>query len=170
MKKLLQDIQSKLDNKIKVMTQEDVEDIFELLKDNEEYNSIVGIEASLTAAYDILTDLPQGKTEDEKSVIGIYQGSELFAIVDLIKDYPDKTNIFIGLLLIAKQYQRQSKGSQIIAKLISAFAERGFVSCDIGVIDKNKKALAFWDKNGFCKNGTIYNHKDYNVIMMTKKL
>ena len=170
MKNLLQNIQSISGYYTKVLNSEDVVDIFEILKTNQEYTQLIGEEASLTSAQNILADLPPDKTLEDKMVIGFYQQDKLVAIVDLVQDYPASQHIFLGLLIVDKRYQGQGKGSFILRGLLSAISKSGFSYCDIGVIDKNERAINFWRKNSFSRTGVAYNHQNYNVIMMSKHI
>lgn len=93
--------------------------------------------------------LPPGKGYEDKFYLGFFDGENLVAVMDLIRDFPEKRIAFIGLFMMDQQYQGKGIGSEIIHDCISCFIEWGFDAVRLGVDIGNPQSLAFWKKNGF---------------------
>ena len=93
--------------------------------------------------------LPPGKGYEDKFYIGFFDGDDLVAVMDLIRDYPEKQIAFIGLFMVDAQFQGKGVGTKIIQKCIQRFRILGFESVRLGVDIGNPQSFAFWRKNGF---------------------
>ena len=93
--------------------------------------------------------LPPGKSYEDKFYIGFFDGATLVAVMDLIRDFPEKKIAFIGIFMMNQKYQGKGIGSEIIHDCISCFREWGFDAVRLGVDIGNPQSLAFWKKNGF---------------------
>lgn len=93
--------------------------------------------------------LPPGKGYEDKFYIGFFDGETLVAVMDLIRDFPEKRTVFIGLFMMNPQYQGKGVGSKIIGECISCVQKWGYRSLRLGVDIGNPQSLAFWRKNGF---------------------
>jgi GNAT superfamily N-acetyltransferase len=61
--------------------------------------------------------LPEGKSYEDKFVFGIYCGADMVGCVDLIRGYPDRPTAWLGLLLVAKAFERRGFGSAAYREL-----------------------------------------------------
>jgi len=93
--------------------------------------------------------LPPGKSYEDKFYFGFFEGETLVAVMDLIRDFPEKMTVFIGLFMMNPRYQGQGVGSKIIGECISRIQKWGYRSVRLGVDIGNPQSLAFWRKNGF---------------------
>lgn len=155
-----------LEYKVIIVNENNIEELYELCKGNIKYYSYLKEEASIEGVRSVLTDLPMDVTKNNKYVLGFYKQDKLVAVLDLVDDYPSKDKIFIGLFMLSIEFQGKNIGKQIIKCLLGILKKFNYVSCHLGVIDSNREAIRFWSKMGFVRNGIVYNHTNYNVIMM----
>ena len=155
---------------VKELTENDLEDIYNLCKDNKEYYEYIRVKPTLENVKEILNEIPPSSSKENKNCIGLYSFNKLIAILDFIEDYPDSTSCFIGLLIINKEYQGKGIGKEIIESLIKISEGNGYKRIGLGVIEDNISAKLFWKNRGFIPTGVVYNHDKYNVIMMEKVL
>jgi len=107
-------------------------------------------------AVSTFTALPDGKTYDDKLVLGLYEGDEMIGCADVIRGYPVASKAVIGLLLLAETHQRRGLGSRFAADVereIAHFPE--ITTVRIGVLPANTSAVRFWRKLGFSKTGEV---------------
>lgn len=98
--------------------------------------------------------LPEGKSYDDKFVIGVFLRGEMVGCIDIIRGYPTENVANLGLLLVAEPYQRAGIGRLAYAQLEQIVQAWG--SCDrvrLGVTLKNSEVIAFWRKLGFSETG-----------------
>ena len=91
--------------------------------------------------------------------------------MDLLTGYPEDTSGYLGLLLIAEH--RQGHGQKILAQLEDWLQDQGFQRLELGVLEHNVGALAFWKAQGFrtCgKSSILLNQQSYTVIKFAKNL
>lgn len=93
--------------------------------------------------------LPPGKAYEDKFYIGFFSEDNLVAMMDLIRDFPEKHIAFIGLFMMDQQYQGRGIGSKIIGECVGRLRKFGFHAVRIGVDKENPQSFAFWQKNGF---------------------
>lgn len=93
--------------------------------------------------------LPPNKGYEDKFYIGFFDGEQLAAVMDLIRDFPEKKTAFIGLFMMDKSYQGKGVGSKIIGECIDYLRKVGFIAVKLGVDKGNPQSFAFWRKNGF---------------------
>lgn len=65
-------------------------------------------------AQSIFTELPPGKTYNDKLLIGIYQlEDKLIGILSAVRDYPEPETWYLGLLMLDPQESRQGLEDKI---------------------------------------------------------
>jgi len=83
----------------------------------------------------------------------------LVALVDLVFGYPEPDDAYLGLLMIAEDARGCGLGTAIL-KTVKAFAgERSAPRLLLGVLDENRRARAFWERQGFAVVRTSGPHK-----------
>lgn len=128
----------------------DAEALQRLLEAAPSYSLIVqGTLPSPTAGEELLSELPPGKTADDKLVLGIFQGDELVGCADLFRGYPASEFAYIGLLLFSESDQRRGFGTEALSHIEALAASWGCRLLRIGVIETNLPALSFWRRAGF---------------------
>ena len=109
---------------------------------------------SPSAAEAVLAAIPPGKTYEDKFVLGVWNDDTLVGCVDLIRGYPSESVAYIGLLLIAEQFEGSGFGTRAFERVIEVVASwRTCTAFNIGVLAENRRALRFWSKLGFAPTG-----------------
>lgn len=85
----------------------------------------------------------------QKCFIGFYLNDTLVAIADLILNYPNEEEGYIGLLMMDRDYQQKGYGKKIYQRIESAFKSVGFKRIELGVVKENKAAFSFWKNRGY---------------------
>lgn len=133
------------------------------------YNIVSGEEPKEDTWKEILEDLPPNKTYEEKYVLGIFKDKNLVAIVDLVRDYPDKGEWIFGLLLIHPRERRKGLGEKINGLISNMVKDNKGTKLRIGVVEDNSKALNFWRNIGYLEvkrvNLTIGNKENIVIVM-----
>lgn len=104
---------------------------------------------SPSAAQEMFEALPPGRNFDDKFVFEIRSQAGVVGCVDVIRGYPESHVAFIGLILLIESAQGQSYGPAALRLLESIATDWKCTAMRIAVIDTNKRALAFWRREGF---------------------
>ena len=153
-----------------------IEDIFELYKSNDYYEKVSdNYPVKLENVSEDINDIPEFIRPKQKHFFSIYnEENELVAVVDFLDGYSfqnkdNKDALWIGLLKLDKQFQRQGIGSVIIESLESACKKENKKIIQLGVIRKNVVGYNFWLKEGFrvFREG---NNKKYDLYLMEKEI
>jgi RimJ/RimL family protein N-acetyltransferase len=102
------------------------------------------------AAEEELCDVPPGKSLDDKFVFGIVNlQNDLVGYLDVLRDYPDETTWWIGLLLIVPEIRSQGMGQKIVRGFADYVLANEGQTIMLGVVEENKLAYRFWERMGF---------------------
>ncbi len=119
-------------------------------------------QADAQSTYSIL---PEGKSYDDKLVLGVYLADQMIGCVDLIRGYPDPSTAYLALLLIAEPFQRRGFGraayEQVEAAILSCH------SCNrvlLAVVRTNDQVIPFWRKLGFSPTGETRPYRYGSVV------
>ena len=93
--------------------------------------------------------LPSHLTEDDKHVLGIYQGAEIVGCAVVVRAYPKAHVAFIALLLIIEPLQSKSLGVEALRYIEAMAASWGCDRLGIVVDSANDRAHTFWVREGF---------------------
>jgi GNAT superfamily N-acetyltransferase len=107
-------------------------------------------------AQSTLSNLPPGKTYEDKFVFGIYAGGKCVGAIDVIRGYPVAETAMLGLLLVAESIQRQGIGRAAYTLLEERI--RAWGSCRnvrIGIAATNIQVMLFWQHLGFRTTGEV---------------
>ena len=94
----------------------------------------------------------------------------MIAFLDLITDYPERKQAFIGLFMVHGDLHHEGIGSKIIRDLCAELEDMGFLSVSLGYVKNNIPAERFWKKNGFIPTGKEKETELYTVCMAEKNL
>jgi ribosomal protein S18 acetylase RimI-like enzyme len=102
------------------------------------------------AAEHLLTALPPGKSPADKHVLGLHspQG-ELLGVLDLIRDYPDAGEWWVGLLMLDPRARGGGVGTRLLRATERVIAAAGGASIYLCVLEHNTAAERFWRRMGF---------------------
>jgi GNAT superfamily N-acetyltransferase len=117
-----------------------------------------------------LTDLPPGKTLEDKFCLAVEKDTRIVALIDIMKNYPVYGFWWIGLLLIHPQEQGKGLGRKISNIILSQLSREDVQEIQLGVLEENEKGYEFWQKMGFHeilrKSDRIFGQKTHTVIIM----
>jgi GNAT superfamily N-acetyltransferase len=136
---------------VKQLLQKDNDILLALLQKCSDYIQLVtGSLPTESAAHSLLTDCPEGKSPDDKLVIGFYTEEEvLVGLLDIIRDYPYQGDWWIGLLLLDPEFRGQGLGECIYASTEKWLKQYGAKKIYLGIVEQNQEAYRFWRKVGF---------------------
>jgi ribosomal protein S18 acetylase RimI-like enzyme len=101
------------------------------------------------AAQKLLLSIPNGKTENNKFVMALFDEEEMIACVDILREYPRKEIAIIKLLLVAEPFQDQGLGSDLLAQITKLIRSWGCSEIQLGVCTSNPRGFKFWRRHGF---------------------
>lgn len=134
---------------IKLLSCEDVEEIYYLCKSNPQYYNYAKQELTYENIISDINELPQGKSQSDKYYLGFYEKDVLVAIMDLIDKFPDDKTMYISFFMIRKSHQGNGVASTIIKELIQYLKQNEYQFIRLSIILENTEALHFWKKMGF---------------------
>ncbi len=128
-----------------------------------------------TAAQEAFTDLPPGKTLDDKFLVGIFDpAGALVGVLDAIRAYPQPGTWFIGLLLLDPSQRGRGLGETVTRAFEEWAAAQGAREIGLGVVEANTGGYRFWARLGFTPVRTTppraFGRKTHAVIYMTHDL
>ena len=89
----------------------DVDAVQELIESDPGYTErITGYPPGAADAQSLLMMRPEGLAEEAKVVLGVWDGEQLVAVVDLLRGYPNAHTGFIGLLEVHGGHQGKGSG------------------------------------------------------------
>lgn len=137
--------------RIVLLNEKDETTLQSLLEKCDDYHMLVfGKPVSPSDACDLLTSLPPHKEIADKFTIGIYQPTAgLVGVLDTVRDYPRAAAWWIGLLLLAPGSRGHGLGEQVYKAFEHWITGLGAQSIFLGVVERNLRAYAFWEKMGF---------------------
>lgn len=77
------------------------------------------------------------------------QDGALDGITEVAFGYPDATDAYLGLLLLAPQARGRGQGSAMVQAVFRAARSRGAHRMLVAVLDANPRGVAFWRREGF---------------------
>ncbi len=132
-----------------------VEELQVLLERCEDFEILItGHPPGPYAAEALLIDTPPEHPLRDKFVIGAWTDQGLTAVVELLRDFPERHVWHLGLLLTAPEARGQGLGSRILAALKSWILSQEGRALRLIVQDQNPAALRFWSRHGFIEIGT----------------
>ena len=113
----------------------------------------------------VLRDLhiaPPGAQPADKYYVGFFEQNALVAVMDLIDGYPAPDVAYIGLFMLARAYQGNGLGTQMVSEIEAGLRSSSKTAIRLAINKGNPQSTHFWDKNGFAvvkeveKNGWWY--------------
>ena len=99
---------------------------------------------------ELLWELPPGKALDDKFSLGLFeQGEQLVGGLDVIQDYPEPREWYLGLLVLAPEQRGQGRGAAVLQALVEWLRVRGARGVRLAVSEHNAPGLRFWTRAGF---------------------
>jgi GNAT superfamily N-acetyltransferase len=121
------------------------------------YDAVSGLPPGPAEAQSLITDLPPGKTYDDKIVWGLHAGAAMIGCADAIRGWNAPHKAIIGLLLLHEQWQGRGFGRAFALLIEHAIAARWpeIDTLRLGVVASNEDALAFWRALGYLETGEM---------------
>lgn len=105
---------------------------------------------SLTAARDEFDALPDGKTTEDKYILGLFNPqNDLIGMIESIRHYPDNQTWWLGLMMLSPEQRGQGLGSAFYQAFENWVSAQGVKQVSLSVIEANKLGLQFWKSLGF---------------------
>ncbi len=99
---------------------------------------------------DLLTDLPPGKTLGDKFGMGVFDGAgRLVGGIDVIRDYPEPREWYLGLLVLDPEHRNQGLGAKLLATLTEWLRRQDAAYLRLAVSEHNAAGQRFWTRSGF---------------------
>lgn len=106
-------------------------------------------------AAEILSALPPGLAREQKYDVGLFRGSALAAMADVIRNFPEEHHAHIGLLLVRQDHQGEGLGRAMhdaVTNLVSGWPE--VTTLRLGIVETNAaSAVGFWKALGYEPTG-----------------
>jgi GNAT superfamily N-acetyltransferase len=106
-------------------------------------------------AHHLLTERPPTLAPDHKVVLGVFRGTTLVALIDLLREWPDAGTVHIGLLQVHAQYQGQGVGRgahDLLLRWIKEWPKA--TQLRAAIVETNAKhAAPFWEALGYTPTG-----------------
>lgn len=133
---------------IRILTMEGEEELQDFLVHLDDFFYLCeGVRAS---PQNILTRGPDNlDVTSDKCVMGVYDDSQLFGLVDLVRKYPKEKVWTIGYFLIHPAWRNGGIGSRFIETLVDFAALNGVEKVRCVVQEQNSRALSFWRRHRF---------------------
>lgn len=99
---------------------------------------------------DMLSDLPPGKELSDKFGLGVFDGAgRLVGGIDVIRDYPEPREWYLGLMLLDPEHRDQGLGTKLFASLVHWLRGQGVGALRLAVSEHNEAGRRFWAREGF---------------------
>jgi GNAT superfamily N-acetyltransferase len=109
-------------------------------------------------------ELPPGKTHEDKFVFGIWHGGTMVGVVDVVRGYPTADIAYLGLLVLAEEYQRRGHGRAAYHLVEDVVRCWGCSRVRLSVVRANAEVIPFWLGLGFRATGEVKPYRYAAVI------
>ena len=135
---------------VEAITKENFDEVMDIYESNQAF--FILTEEKEIGKEDCMKDvdaIPPDFDISQKIFTSIEANNQKVAVLDMLMGYPAESCLWIGLLLIHEAHKHKGLGRQIISAIEKAAKTEGYESVQLGVIEKNGKALSFWHMLGF---------------------
>lgn len=128
-----------------------------------------------TAATDEFKDLPPGKTQEDKYIFGLLDlETNLLAIIESIKHYPDDRTWWLGLMMLIPEKRGQGLAKDFYRAFENWVSRQRIDRISLIVIEANERGLKFWKSLGFemisKRENKKFGNKIHAVYVMSRAL
>jgi hypothetical protein len=136
-------------------------------------NIIVGSSQENQACLVILKELPPGKSFEDKFVLGIFDDSNLIGVLDMVRDFPVKGELILGLMMFDPTFTGKGLRKKIHDCIIKWATNQKFDKLRLDVTADNSESYDFWKNIGYYETKRVdmkLGNKDKEVIVMNYDL
>lgn len=158
---------------LREISPDDVGAVQELIESDPGYTErITGYPPGQADAQSLLMMRPDGLPEEAKRVLGLWDGGQVVAVVDLLRGYPNGHTAFIGLLEVHGEHRGRGAGAAAYRET-QGYVERVWPemrTLRLAVVDTNAlQAQGFWERQGFEQTGEVKPYR-YDKLESTARL
>ncbi len=113
------------------------------------FELVTGHPVGPAEAQSLFSSLPEGKTYEDKFLLGVFRGSAVVGVIDLIRGWRRNTSWTLGLLLLDPAVRSHGVGRAIVDELDRWVSSEGGLVMRLGVVERNARAVDFWRRMGF---------------------
>jgi hypothetical protein len=153
---------------LKELGEGDLEAVQTLFENCEDYFVLTtGGSVTSASAHSLYIQIPEGKSYDDKHILGVYEDSKLIGVIDAILDYPEKDIVTLGLFLI--DLRHQIVGMENAYKLLERWCiDQKASKIRISVYEILEGEIKFWQEMGFLSTGQNIQDGDRAILIMEK--
>lgn len=152
------------------LTDEDLPALLDLCESNPAYYELYGERPTLENLARALRELPPGCSAEQKAFLGFFEEEELFAVMDVIRGYPDERSADVGLLMVDGAHHGRGVGTQVARDELRRLRAEGFSRVRLAYIQGNEPARRFWAKLGFGPAGAPVSTPHYVAVPMERAI
>jgi GNAT superfamily N-acetyltransferase len=155
---------------LRPLTEQDAADVQSVIESDSGYvRRVTGIGPRPEDALELLTAGPPGLQPGQKVVLGAFEGDSLVAVVDLLRDWPERGTSHIGLLQVHADHQGRGLGRRVHDALLSwAAADHSTTTLRAAIVETNAKhAAPYWAAMGYTPRGQS---RPYQVGTLTSSV
>lgn len=98
---------------------------------------------------ELLSELPPGKSLEDKFALGLFEEERLIGVLDVVRDYPEPHEWYLGLLVLVPEQRGQGRGRAILQTLMHWLRDQGAHGIRLAVSEHNPAGQRFWARAGF---------------------
>ncbi len=102
------------------------------------------------AANGIFENRPPGVAASDHFTVGLYHPSdELIGLIEALRDYPDLSTTYLGLMLLDPDHRGEGVGSAVHDAFAVWARQHGAKRLMLSVVEENGAAYRFWQRLGY---------------------
>jgi RimJ/RimL family protein N-acetyltransferase len=142
---------SDFDCSVKNLAINDADILQQLYEKCADYNYLIEEQPpSATAALEEFTAIPDGKTLDDKYILGIFNSqNELIGLIEGMRNYPEEKVWWVGLIMLAPAHRCKGLLYPLLKQFEQYIANQGMDYVMASIIETNSKVLRLWKRMGF---------------------
>lgn len=99
------------------------------------------------------TDSPPGCDPADAHRLGLFLGDRLSGLAELSFGFPTAEDAYLGLMILGPWAQGKGLGALFLSHLEGLARQAGCLRLYLAVLDRNPRARAFWQREGFTLTG-----------------
>ncbi|TRW98671.1 GNAT family N-acetyltransferase [Paracoccus sp. M683] len=104
-------------------------------------------------AQEFFDDCPPGSDPEASHRLGLFLGDRLSGLAELSFAFPRPEDAYLGLMILGPWAQGAGNGRRFLAHVEALARQADCPSLYLGVLDRNPRGRAFWEREGFAATG-----------------